>query len=243
MIVALAVNADGEPISAGLEGRQLVVWNPRRSPSAGESVVLCTPARTINNRINGDTLIKENLLRFSAGGGFLALVDARFNESKQKHDDFLRVFDVGASRELFQAELAKGVPCVVLSAGAKRVAVGQGAAIHLFNPHARQKVGEIAADRADIKDLAFDQLGHVLASIAAEGRRIGLWEGTSGDRLGSLEVDGDGPLIRLGLSPSGRWLAVGDISAEIAIWDLHGAGQQLREVGLDWPKPRGTAPK
>jgi WD40 repeat protein len=243
-IRALVTGQDGRPIAAGLERRrELVVWDPTNLTT----LVRCTPDRKMQANFDGKLLeyavILQSDLQFNRDGRYLAQLDAEKDTVSGSVDHRIRLFNVLEGKELSTLRHLSALNCVAIANTGNWGAFGQGSTIIWFDRRDGQLLDHIDAHQAEIKDLAFDDSGTLLASIPDSGRQARLWAKGSAERLASFEIPGDAPLVRLALSASGRWLAIGDLNADVTIWDLTGIRQQLNSIDLDWERPLGILHK
>src|SRR2546422_6591432 len=123
-----------------------------------------------------------------------------------------------------------------LSEQACLVAVSDARQILVFNARTGQQTAGLVGQDGLVTGLAFDGTGRLLASACLSDGTIALWHPASGARLATLQA-GHGAMVSVCLSTTGRWLANGDISGQVRLWDLAEVRKNLKEAGLDWPGP------
>ncbi|HWB10382.1 MAG TPA: protein kinase [Pirellulales bacterium] len=234
---AIVVGQDRQPLAAAMDSEQQMLLVGK--PGGPQPVLQISPELRMQKPIGPGTyaLIYPDHLRFSRDATRLALVDARQHEPRGSFEHFLRVFDLGSPpgpAELPRISLRNNSPCVALSADGKRVAVGQKDKCVVYDVDAGHILAELQGSQADVKDVACDATGRLVASIGAEGRAAYLWSVTAPTRPTAIfEIEGVGPLVRVALSPGARWLVVADLHANVTLVDLHRCRERLRDAGFD----------
>jgi WD40 repeat protein len=187
-----------------------------------------------------DPAFDDRLCRLSPDGEFLALLDPRWHQTSLKVIELARRSTVAA--KAFPKEGAPDtLPSVVALAGrARRVAVGCKGQIILYEPPSR-RARVLKSEGGQVADLAFDRDGSLLACASTEDGTVELWAPSRGELLAVFTTGQR--LTCVALSPSGTWLAVGDDSGRIRLWDLSGIRRQLRSANLDWPAPSLPVPR
>ncbi|HEV3079526.1 MAG TPA: protein kinase [Gemmataceae bacterium] len=148
----------------------------------------------------------------------------------------LRVFDLADGSVLCSVKL-KGIPrFCALSERARFVAVSDARQILVFDARTGQQTASLAGHDSLVTGLAFDGAGRMLASACLSEGTIALWDPAGGTRLATVQA-GHGAMVSVCLSSTGRWLAIGDISGQVRLWDLAQVRTNLKEAGLDWPGP------
>jgi len=183
--------------------------------------------------------VEKKKLRLSRDGAYLAAVKSQWRQAGGKMDRYIKVFDVSAGSELFSTSIAipeqGGSPCIALAEQARLVAVGQGEQISVYAPRSGGKLAILEGHNGTITDLAFDQSATLLASASAADATVRLWNPASKDVLAMFHTpQKKKKLTSVALSPTGRWLAVGDSEGQVRLWDLWEVRRRLRAAGLDW---------
>src|SRR5262249_24806422 len=110
-------------------------------------------------------------------------------------------------------------------------AAGDGIGIRTVDPTGGWARTQSFRARKDIWSLAVLPDGRTLASCSLLDPAVYLWDVVAGTVAARLDVPGGGELVRLALSPDGRWLAVGgerDGSGLLVVWEL--AARQVRQA-------------
>jgi WD40 repeat protein len=177
---------------------------------------------------------------FSPDGGYIASINSHEDNTKA----FTKVFDLSTGTELIQALGPEGAGYdldghVALAHQARRLAIASGNRIGIYDPKSRKVVADLRGHSGDVWHLAFDESANLLASISADGT-VKLWRVDTAEILATIHT-GHEQRAWVALSPSARWLAVGDRSGQVRLWDLLEVRRQLADAGLDWPLVPGTA--
>jgi WD40 repeat protein len=173
--------------------------------------------------------------RFSPDGGYFASIEG----------DHTRVIDLATGAELIQALGPEGsgydlVLQVAMAHQAKRLAIVSRDTIAIYDPSSRNRIADLRGHKAEVWGIAFDESANLLVSIAADGTAM-LWRVDTGEILATIHT-GHEQRAWVALSPSGTWLAVGERSGQVRLWNLVEVRRQLRDAKLDWsqePIPTG----
>ncbi len=151
------------------------------------------------------------------------------------HDErpTLKVFDLAEGKEILATTLSPAGAAIALSANGQQLAAADPKRILLFDLEQRAQVAVLEGHESPIWSLAFDHLGHRLASVSPGDETARLWNVSTQEKLAVFHI-GKSKLGLVALSPSGRWLAIGTNEDHLRLWDLHDVRQQLKSAQLDW---------
>jgi WD40 repeat protein len=156
---------------------------------------------------------------------------------------YAKVYRLADGAELFSLAPAGQAAALRLADQARLVALVSQKEIAIYDPHADRKVSNLEGDFSHLQDIAFDGTGRLLAAASWDNRDIRLWDPSSGRLLAMFPSGHTDPITGLDLSPSGRWLATGDIQGNVRLWDLAEVRRQLRQAGLDWESAPPIPPR
>jgi len=218
---ALAFNAAGELIAAGIENLHVKAWNLCR----GRELLDLVPENILESRAPDGSRSKMSLATVHLGWAHLAMVD----QDKTKNM-VVKVYALSNGKEVFAAAPPVGTPRL---SGERRLAVSGANQIRLYDLSNRQQFVTLDGHEDAITDLAFDGSGEVLASISAGDGTARLWQAAGHECLAVFHTGQEQP-ARVALSPAGRWLASADSNGRLRLWDLHAVRDCLKAAQLDW---------
>jgi WD40 repeat protein len=217
----VAVRPDGRKLAVLDMARVAALTSPDRKHTHLSRVVRAPEDMGASlNRLPGQ-------IRFSPDGDYAGFLE-RQGESQRIH-----VVQVSSASEFCAATLPAPASNLALARAARRAAVACGKSIIVLDPRTGQTVGTIGGHDADVRTLALDAEGELLASASVEEGVVRLWRVATGEALATFSLGGDGA-SHVALSPTGRWLAAVDARGQLRLWNLFEARAQLRLAGLDW---------
>jgi WD40 repeat protein len=154
-----------------------------------------------------------------------------------ERERFAKVFRLADGKEIFSTTAPGDNLYLRLTDKARLAAVGSRKGIAIFDPQTGKKVSNLEGDFAHLQDIAFDGNGQIIAASSWENRDIRLWEPATGKLLATFPSGHSDPITGLDVSPSGKWLATGDIQGNVRLWNLAEVRRQLKNAGLDWSVP------
>jgi WD40 repeat protein len=151
-----------------------------------------------------------------------------------ERERFVKVYRLADGAELISSASPGQFTAVRLAEQARLVAFVSQKEIAIYDPHAGKKVSNLEGDFSRLGDIAFDGTCQILATVSWDNRDIRLWDTASGRLLAMFPSGHTDPITGIDLSPTGRWLATGDIQGNVRLWDLAEVRRRLRQAGLDW---------
>jgi WD40 repeat protein/Tfp pilus assembly protein PilF len=147
-----------------------------------------------------------------------------------------KLFDLVDRSEALTVSLPEATTSAAVEDRGILVALGQKREIWVYETRSQKKIATLLGHEADVSDLVIGPDGQMLASASAGDGTARLWQPRTGELLATLYT-GMKDLKRIALSPSGRWLAAGDASGRVRVWDLAEGRRQLAAAKLDWSAP------
>jgi WD40 repeat protein len=133
-------------------------------------------------------------------------------------DGTLKIWDVGAQRELRTLNRTVPIDCVAFSPDGKTLATGgQDGTVVLWEVSTGRTLRELNAHSRAVKAITFSADGQTLAT-GSDDHTIKLWDPSNGSVERTLSAH-HGGITALAFSPDGHTLASGSVDKTIRLWD------------------------
>jgi WD40 repeat protein/tRNA A-37 threonylcarbamoyl transferase component Bud32/Tfp pilus assembly protein PilF len=232
----LDISADGKRLAVVNQYRGLEVWRPG---SAAGQLVLQVEQGWSAPQLSQENFWDPTVQLLSLSKTFRLSRDARYlaylNHPATSQPTWLKVYDVQARTQRFAVKFPTSTYWIALAGNGSLLAVPFGGELAVYEVSSGERVVGLKGPPS-LADMAFDDLGTLLATLSAQDGTARLWNPRTGELYATLETGHQRP-TRIALSPSGRWLATGDATGKALLWDLTEIRGQLQEAGLDWAAP------
>ncbi len=127
---------------------------------------------SLENRLDALSKLYSNV-RLSSDGAYAAWCEVKPSSCTIRVVDLANVVDLSNATEIFTSTTERPVSFIALSTGARKLAVGFGAEVQVYDPHARQRVATFSKVSAD--ETVFSGDGGLAATASLQNGTVNLW--------------------------------------------------------------------